>query len=173
MSEPRLTLLAVDDEPENLDLIERVFKGEFDVVRASNGAEALALCAKHRFSVIISDQRMPEMTGVELLQKTLDLQPDCIRIVLTAYDDREIVVGALNLARAYRFFSKPFDVREMQDAVRAAVHNQHLERENRRLLDELKVRNEALEKNRADLVKYSLLLKEYSRLLQEIDQDAQ
>ena len=173
MGDGKPTLLAVDDEPENLDLLERVFKEEFQVFRAASGMEALELCTRQQFAVIISDQRMPEMTGVEFLQKTIDSQPDCVRIVLKAYGDREIVVGAINRAHAYRFFSKPFEVSEMKDAVSSAVKNVHLERENKRLMGELKLRIEQLEQARVELTRYNRLLKEYNFLLEEIDRDAQ
>jgi len=173
MAETKKALLVVDDEPDNLDLIERVFKDDFEVVRATSGPAALELCKKRSFSVIISDHRMPEMTGIEFLQETISTQPDCVRIVVTAYDDREIIVGAINRVQACRFFSKPFDVNEMKDAVRSALSVVELQAENRRLVEELGHRNEALEKNRQDLLRYSRLLKEYAQLLQELDQDLQ
>ena len=166
MADARPKLLAVDDEPDNLDLIERIFHDRFDVHRAASGAAALELCRAHQFEVIISDQRMPEMTGIEFLQASMALQPDAVRIVLTAYEDHAAVLGAINLARAYRFFTKPFQIGDMKDAVETAVHNTELQRENARLVEQLR-------QNREDLVRYASLLREYNHLLEELDVEAQ
>src|SRR5262244_2487661 len=89
----RYRMLVVDDQIDNLDLLERLFKGEFDVHRASDPLRALELLREGPFEVIITDQRMPGMSGIELLQRSLELAPEAIRIGLTAYPDVDVGIG--------------------------------------------------------------------------------
>ncbi|HWS55477.1 MAG TPA: response regulator, partial [Pyrinomonadaceae bacterium] len=80
-------IMVVDDEPANLRLLERLFRRDYSVVAASSGEEALRLLEQHDVALLVTDQRMPGMTGIELLKRTAPLRPHMVRIVLTGYTD--------------------------------------------------------------------------------------
>ena len=90
------TVLVVDDEPRVLDALEAILAAEFRVLTAGSGPAALELLAQHDVAVIVSDQRMPQMTGIELLRRSRDVAPDAMRIVLTAYTDVASLMDAIN-----------------------------------------------------------------------------
>ena len=96
-------ILVVDDEPDNLDLLYRTFRRDFQVLKADSGSNALQVLAEEgEVAVIISDQRMPEMKGTEFLSKTLPQFPDTVRIILTGFTDIEDLVDAINAGQVYR-----------------------------------------------------------------------
>jgi response regulator RpfG family c-di-GMP phosphodiesterase len=117
------TILAVDDEPANLRMLERLFRREHRVLTANSGEEALALLQKEHVSLIITDQRMPGMTGTEMLRESMQSSPDSIKIILTGYTDVSALTEAINTTRVYKFVSKPWDPtalkQTVQDAFRA------------------------------------------------------
>ncbi|HKV42008.1 MAG TPA: response regulator [Blastocatellia bacterium] len=115
------TILAVDDEPANLRMLERLFHKEFHVLTATGGEEALEILKREQVSLIISDQRMPGMTGTELLSKSLSTNPDAIKIILTGYTDPEALIEAINNAHVYKFVSKPWDPVGLKGIVREAI----------------------------------------------------
>jgi signal transduction histidine kinase/class 3 adenylate cyclase/response regulator of citrate/malate metabolism len=123
-SKPKI--LVVDDEPDNLDLLYRTFHREFKVLRAESGPVALDILAKEGdVAVIISDQRMPSMSGTEFLSLTATQYPDIIRIILTGYTDVEDLVEAINSGKVFKYVTKPWDDEELKVVVRQAVdtHN--------------------------------------------------
>lgn len=119
-------ILVVDDEPDNLDLLYRTFYREFQVLRAENGPAALDILANEGdVAVIISDQRMPYMSGTEFLSLTATQYPDIIRIILTGYTDVEDLVEAINAGKVFKYVTKPWNDSELKAVVRQAVdtHN--------------------------------------------------
>ena len=123
-SKPKL--LVVDDEPDNLDLLYRTFHRDFKVLRAESGPSALEILAREGdVAVIISDQRMPLMSGTEFLSLTATQYPDIIRIILTGYTDVEDLVEAINSGKVFKYVTKPWDDEELKAVVRQAVdtHN--------------------------------------------------
>ncbi len=142
----KLNILVVDDDP----LILRMFKDylghTFQVFTARNGEEALGLLEQQKVAAILSDQMMPEMTGVELLEASLQLQPEAVRVLVTAGDRLENLQEAVNVARIHRFLVKPVRLLELSGAVEGALREAELARENARLLKELKEKNQELEK---------------------------
>ncbi|NDJ17078.1 SpoIIE family protein phosphatase [Myxacorys almedinensis] len=121
-SNPKLKLMIVDDEPDNLDLLYRTFRREYDVVRAASAIEALKLLDEHgEMAVIISDQRMPEMLGTEFLSKTVERFPDTIRIVLTGYTDVEDLVDAINAGKVFKYITKPWKPQQLQVVIEQAA----------------------------------------------------
>ena len=119
-------ILVVDDEPDNLDLLYRTFYREYKVLRASSGPAALELLATEGdISVIISDQRMPMMSGTEFLSLTATKYPDIIRIILTGYTDVEDLVEAINAGKVFKYVTKPWEAEELKAVVRQALdtHN--------------------------------------------------
>ena len=116
------TILAVDDEPANLRMLERLFHREYRVLTASSGEEGLALLKGEEVSLIISDQRMPGMTGTEMLKESIRTNPDAVKIILTGYTDVEALIDAINCARVYRYVNKPWDPEKLKETVRAAIN---------------------------------------------------
>jgi len=114
-------LLIVDDEPNNLDLLERTFYKDYVVLRAENGQEALQLMeAEDDVAVVISDQQMPLMSGTELLSQLVEKYPDTMRIILTAYTDVGDLVEAINSSKVFKFVTKPFNKAELIGVVSQA-----------------------------------------------------
>lgn len=119
-------ILVVDDEPDNLDLLYRTFRQEYQVLRAESGHRALEILAEAGdVAVIISDQRMPGMSGTEFLSLTATQYPDIIRIILTGYTDVEDLVEAINSGKVFKYVTKPWDEEELRTVVQQAVdtHN--------------------------------------------------
>lgn len=116
-------LLIVDDEMPNLRLLERLFSRDFHCLTASSAADAIQLLEQHDVAILISDQRMPQMTGIELLKKTSLLRPHMVRILLTGYTDVEALVEALNSGLVYKYVTKPWNNDELKLTVsRACEH---------------------------------------------------
>ncbi|MBZ5494761.1 MAG: SpoIIE family protein phosphatase [Acidobacteriia bacterium] len=139
-----MKILVVDDETANLQKLRRTFIDRFPVLAAASGNEALELIRKNDgIAVIIADQRMPDMTGVELLRHTLRLLPDAVRIILTGYTDVEVLMEAINSCKVYRYVVKPWDPPDLLMTVERGIEAYRLARENERFRKEL-VRRERL-----------------------------
>lgn len=124
---PKLKILIVDDEPDNLDLLYRTFYREYKVLRAESGPAALEILAREgEVAVIISDQRMPKMSGTEFLRLTAAQYPDVIRIILTGYTDVEDLVEAINAGKVFKYVTKPWDAEELRALVSQAVDTHNL-----------------------------------------------
>ncbi|WNZ25541.1 SpoIIE family protein phosphatase [Leptolyngbya sp. NK1-12] len=125
MAEPesnRLKLMVVDDEADNLDLLYRTFRRDFDVLKADSGPKALQLLEQHgEMAVIISDQRMPRMNGTEFLSRTVERFPDTLRILLTGYTDVEDLVGAINAGKVFKYITKPWNPKDLRTIVMQAA----------------------------------------------------
>jgi PleD family two-component response regulator len=119
-------LLVVDDEEENLEIVCRTFRGEFEVHGARDGEEALRLARQIRPDVIISDQRMPNMTGVEFLTQIKDELPETVRILVTGYTDHSSLVDAVNEAHVDHYSEKPFHTVDIKTVVDALLQNKRL-----------------------------------------------
>lgn len=144
-------VLCIDDETHNLEALERLLRKKYLVTCVNSGPLGLEEVKKHKFSIIISDQKMPEMTGVEFFMEAKKQQPDAIRILLTGYTDLESVINAINQGQIYRYITKPWDPEELLGIVNQALEvfemkgtilrqNQELQTANERLqsLDKLK-----------------------------------
>lgn len=116
------SILCVDDEIDNVEALERLFRKKYSVLKATSGKQALALLDEHpEVALIISDQRMPEMTGVEFLEKSIATHPYTTRILLTGYTDIESVIAAINSGQIYRYVTKPWDPTDLLTAVDRAI----------------------------------------------------
>ncbi|MBX6313556.1 MAG: hybrid sensor histidine kinase/response regulator [Isosphaeraceae bacterium] len=149
MSGTRPILVVVDDEPEVLRSLYDLFRLDYKVLTFERGPDALAALEKIDAPVVMSDQRMPEMTGVEVLQHTRRLRPDATRLLFTGYADLKAVIDAINEGHVFRYITKPWDPEELAAVVRQAVEHHDLIAERRRLTAELKQTNaELAEANR-------------------------
>jgi two-component system sensor histidine kinase/response regulator len=115
------TILLVDDEQDNLDALERIFRSKYNVLKAISAEVALGLLKSNSVALIISDQRMPVMNGSQFLQKSIAHQPNAIRILLTGFTDMESLVDAINSGEIYRYITKPWDPREILITVDKAI----------------------------------------------------
>jgi len=162
MEEP--TILIVDDERNIIRSIARLLREEnYHVLMAESGEEALQILKKNTVSVIISDQRMPGMTGTELLCKVKELYPDTVRLVLSGYTDLKTVTDAINKGAIYKFLTKPWDDELLLNNIREAFEIANLKRENDRLAKRLRDINGSLEQRIEEKTK---ALKISTRVLQ-------
>jgi eukaryotic-like serine/threonine-protein kinase len=118
-------LLFVDDEERILNAMRALFRSHYDVVVTTDGYHALELLKRDRFHLLVSDQRMPGMLGIEILRQAKEISPNTVRILLTGFSDLAAIVGSVNDGEVYRFINKPWDNQELQgiiaDAVRIGV----------------------------------------------------
>jgi putative two-component system response regulator len=133
-------IMIVDDEPANLRLLERLFRREYQVLTASSGHEALQLLEQHDVALLITDQRMPGMTGIELLKRTSEFRPHMVRIILTGYTDMGALVEAINCGEVYKYVTKPWNNDDLRLTVERAV--QHFE--TNKVRHELEIANKRL-----------------------------
>jgi len=133
----KFPILVVDDESDNLDAFRFTFGKTFTLHLASGAEEALNLVRAHDMAVVVTDQRMPRMTGLELLRAVRDIRPDAVGIIVTAFTDVDVLIESISLGRIYRYITKPWDSKELRGILVHAVERFHLVRENRRLLDQL------------------------------------
>jgi sigma-B regulation protein RsbU (phosphoserine phosphatase) len=142
----RQHILYIDDEKDNLTVFYSTFRRFFEVHLASSGKEGLELMKKHDMQLVIADQRMPEMTGIEFLEKIIPEYPDCVRMVLTGYSDVEAIIQAINKGRVYRYITKPWQKEDLKITIEQALETSQLKRQNRRLVTDLQRANQNLEK---------------------------
>ncbi|NOZ87691.1 MAG: response regulator, partial [Deltaproteobacteria bacterium] len=141
----RASLLLVDDERNILSSLRRLFRKEgYEINTAESGAEALDLLDDHEVHVIVSDYRMPNMTGVEFFGEVKKLHPDTIRVILSGYADAEAIVSAINQGEVYRFMPKPWNAEELKATIRQCFERYTLYRENKKLLDKVRRQNQEL-----------------------------
>ncbi|MEB3830307.1 SpoIIE family protein phosphatase [Phormidium sp. CCY1219] len=161
----KLKLMVVDDEIDNLDLLYRTFRREFDVYRAESAFKALeTLDEKGEMAVIISDQRMPEMNGTEFLSKTVERFPDTIRILLTGYTDVEDLVEAINSGQVFKYITKPWNPEELKSVVQQAAETYKVVKQSTNILRR-SLRREALFNAVMSAIRESL---DYRSMLQTI-----
>jgi response regulator RpfG family c-di-GMP phosphodiesterase len=152
----RHTILIVDDEASIIKALQRLFhKENYEILTALNGEEALVLLQKSEkpVSLIISDQRMPGMSGSEFLEKAKAIFPEAIRMLLTGYADMAAIVDAVNKGEIHRYFSKPWDDNGLLMQVRQALEHYELVAENKRLLDLTQTQNMQLSEFNRNLEK--------------------
>jgi response regulator RpfG family c-di-GMP phosphodiesterase len=116
-------ILLVDDESANLRMLERLFRSDYEPLTASSGAEALDLLTRFDVAMIISDQRMPEMTGIQLLKKAAELRQQTVRIILTGYTDVNDLVEAVNAGVIYKYITKPWVNSDLMQTVQRGMEH--------------------------------------------------
>lgn len=138
-------LLLVDDEPSILAALRRLLRPDgYQISAETDPRTALARLEQEEYDLIISDQRMPEMTGVEFLRHAKELRPHSMRIVLSGYTDLNSVTSAINEGAIYKFLTKPWDAVQLRNHIAAAVRHKNLEDDNRRMSVQLRHVNSQL-----------------------------
>ncbi|MCT1531550.1 MULTISPECIES: response regulator [Sphingobacterium] len=144
-SENKINVLYLDDEENNLFSFKATFRFKYNVFIASKGAEALDIIRDNEIHVIITDQRMPEMTGVEFLEEVIKIKPEPIRILLTGYTDMAAVVDAINKGKIFHYLNKPWKEEEISETVSRAFE---IYEKKKNIIDQnsqLEISNEQLE----------------------------
>lgn len=139
------TILYVDDEESNLRIFRMAFKRQYNVLTAISGMDAIEVLRANDVQLIITDQKMPEMTGTELLEKVLPEFPDVIRIILTGFADIEAIIKAVNRCGIYKYITKPWDKGEMSLTIDKALETYQLKKDKFSLVEELEQMNASLE----------------------------
>ncbi|MCF2443174.1 response regulator [Dyadobacter sp. CY345] len=144
-SPEKISILYVDDEVNNLNSFKAAFRRDFNVLTVTSGKEGLEVLKSNRVHVIITDQRMPEMTGVDFLIEVLKEYTDPIRILLTGYSDITAVIDAVNKGHIYYYLNKPWDEQQLRIIIKNAYEIFSLREKNRDLLEKLIDANNQLE----------------------------
>lgn len=117
----KLKLLIVDDEPNIVEALREVFHGQFELLHSTSPDEALALFKTHGPELVLTDQRMPKMTGLELLRQLKEINPDTLCLLVTGYSDINVVVQALNEGLVWKYVVKPWELEALRNLVRSAA----------------------------------------------------
>jgi len=137
VSPKKHSILIVDDERENINLLTNLLGDDYSLYQALDASQALSFLKKNEIHLILTDQRMPGMSGVELLVKARELRPDCVRMLITAYPDVHNAIQAINRGHVQRYIAKPFDSAELKLAIQQELEHLDLIRANRRLNEEM------------------------------------
>ncbi len=145
MNDKRYHILYVDDEENNLVVFKNAFFRDYKVHTALSAAEGLAILDQDMIHLIITDQKMPGMTGVEFLEKVVETYPETMRLILTAYSDIDFIMRAVNKCGIYRYILKPWDARELKIIIDKALQNYQLAQDKKHLIENLEKANRELE----------------------------
>lgn len=160
----RHAILVVDDELDVVRSVQDLLRLDYHVLGATRAADGLKLMAAHDVHVVMTDQRMPEMTGVEFLARIRNEYPDAVRLLFTGYADLRAVIDAINQGNVFRYITKPWDPDELQTIIREAVNRYELLAERRRLLEEVQRKNVELESANAQLRRSGQLREAFIRV---------
>src|SRR5471030_1609616 len=138
-------VLYIDDEIKNLNSFKAAFRRDFDIFTAISAKEGRKILDSQEIGVIITDQRMPVMTGIDFLQSILAIYPDTIRILLTGFSDMNAVMDAINRGQVYKYLVKPLQNDELKLYIQNALEIYHLRKENKELAHKLQMANMELE----------------------------
>jgi DNA-binding NtrC family response regulator len=137
-------VLYVDDEIHNLNSFKAAFRRDFNIFVAQSAREGRKILDQNEIAVIVTDQRMPVMTGIEFLESIIAVYPDTIRILLTGFSDINAVMDAINRGQVYKYLVKPWADEELKMYIQNAMEIYHLRRENRDLAAKLELANKQL-----------------------------
>ena len=147
------TILLVDDNIDILEVLQSTLQEDYQVLKACNAQDGLNMLGANKVDLIITDQRMPGMTGIEFLEKTLAFNPRMIKILLTGYTETKDLIDAINQGRVYRYITKPFKPNDLQLIVKRALEHYEMENDNVRLYQELQSAHKNLERDYIQLQK--------------------
>lgn len=168
----KCSVLVVDDEPYLLPTVTSLLSSDFDVLTAESAEAAQEVFGRHEVDIILTDQKMPGMSGVQLLEWVRRHSPKTVRLLMTGYAELDDVVEAINRGHVYHYLLKPWRTEELQQAMRHAADQFLLERSREQLLDELRRLNQALEDRVAErtrqLQEANHLLEQRSRELERL-----
>ncbi len=132
------SILYVDDEEHNLVVFEAAYEDYYNIYTASSALEGIKILKTEKIHLIVTDQRMPEMTGMQFLEAIIPEYPDAVRIILTGFTDIDVIIQAINTGRVYQYITKPWNEKEFKVIMDRALENYDLRMRNIQLIDELK-----------------------------------
>lgn len=153
MNNKKFEILYVDDEQDNLDVFESTFWKDYNLHLAKSAKEGFEILDKVDIDLIITDQQMPLMSGVEFLDKINDKFPKTMRMILTGFGDMDAIISAINKGKIVNYITKPWKKEELKITINKALETYSLRKENQRLLDQLKISNNELESLNINLEK--------------------
>jgi signal transduction histidine kinase len=153
----RHSVLVVDDEPDVVRSVQDLLRFDYRVLGATRAREGIDILGQEDVDVVMSDQRMPDMTGVELLHHVRETHPATTRLLFTGYADIKAVIEAINRGSVYRYITKPWDAGELQAVIRDAAERHDFIVERQRLLAELQAKNDELTRSNAELAEANAL----------------
>jgi len=145
MPDKKINILYVDDEMNNLISFKATFRIKYNVFTAESGADAVKILENSEINIIVTDQRMPNMTGVEFLESILGIYPEPIRILLTGYADMNAVIDAVNKGKIFHYLSKPWNEEELDMTIQRAYEIYNRRQEEKHQTEKLEISNEQLE----------------------------
>lgn len=154
MAAEKFPILYVDDEEHNLISFEATFRREYKVFTAKSAQDGIAIMRGNEVHLVITDQRMPEMTGIQFLEKIAPEFPDTIRMILTGFSDIGVIVEAINSGRVFRYITKPWDENELKMTIENAKQLFHLQINNRELMKSLQQKVEEQEQTLRLFIRY-------------------
>jgi signal transduction histidine kinase len=158
-------ILYVDDEVSNLNVFKNTFRRVYNIFTAESAHEGLEILSRENIDLIITDQRMPEMTGVEFLKEAIVKYPQPSRILITAYTDFEALKEAVNDAKIFQFIQKPWDEKEIQLIIDSALEIYSLKKINNQLNKDLEAKNKELEKLNSELLELDKLKTQFLNII--------
>ncbi|MDF2158613.1 response regulator [Algoriphagus sp. CAU 1675] len=144
-TEEKIKILYVDDEENNLQAFKATFRRDYKIFLANSAKEGIDILNNEDIEIVITDQRMPETTGVEFLETIIPTHPSPIRILLTGYTDIQAVIDAINKGQVYHYLTKPWEEDYLRTVIKNAYEIFTLRRENEQLTQALIKANEQLE----------------------------
>ena len=145
MAENKINILYVDDEQNNLVSFKATFRIKYNIHTAISGEDAIKILRANPIDIIITDQRMPNMTGVEFLESILEEYPDPMRILLTGYADLNAVIDAVTKGKIFHYLTKPWNEEELDLTIKRAFEVYTLRKDEKELTEKLGVTNAQLE----------------------------
>lgn len=137
MNGERMSILYLDDEEHNLVSFRATFRRHFNIYTTVSAREAVNMLREHDIPIVITDQRMPEMMGVQFLEAIIPEFPDTVRMILTGFSDVDAIIKAINMGRVFRYITKPWDEKELLMTLNGAAELVRLQRKNNQLVAEL------------------------------------
>jgi len=157
-------LLVVDDEPDLVQSVHDLLRFDYRVLGATRASEGLRIMDQERVHIVMTDQRMPEMSGVDLLRRIKEMHPDTIRLLFTAYADLDAVIDAINEGNVYRYISKPWEVQELKAVLKQSFEFYQLQEERRKLVKEVQAKNAALASINTELFRANEMKKAFIKV---------
>jgi response regulator RpfG family c-di-GMP phosphodiesterase len=145
MPEKKIDVLYVDDEENNLVSFKATFRLKYNIAIATSAEAAMKILETKPAEIIITDQRMPNITGIEFLEKVIEKYPDPIRILLTGYADMNAVIDAVNKGKIFHYLSKPWDEKELDETIKNAYEVYKANKEIKEMNNKLVLSNDQLE----------------------------
>jgi len=144
-TQQRKMVLYVDDEPKNLSSFKSVFRRHYEIYLANSAEEGIEIMEQTPIQLVITDQRMPKITGVEFLEKITEKFPDVTRILLTGYSDLDAIIDAINKGKIFKYIAKPWKTEELKETIDIALELAHLKQQNKILIENLQKTNRELD----------------------------